>query len=204
MLFPRFRRPRTRLCRATGVAGKNGMMTLIHCEDYPLIEASRAQLATAGTTSLRYYPASRPVVTEAVAVQRAVAIAEVTGAPIYIVHLSSARALEVCVQAQSRGVPVYVETRPLYLHLTRERFDEPDGPKYVGAPPAPGTSRRGCALVRHPPGRRAHRLQRPRTLMLADKLDPSLSSPTPAQAWKTYRRSCPCSTRRGSVRGVSR
>jgi dihydropyrimidinase len=60
---------------------------------------------------------------------------EVTGAPVYFVHLSCERALEVCAEAQARGLPVYVETRPFYLHLTRERFEEPDGAKYVGQPP---------------------------------------------------------------------
>ena len=58
-----------------------------------------------------------------------------TGAPVYIVHLSSAAALDRCRQARAAGLPVYVETRPLYLHLTRERFEEPDAAKYVGAPP---------------------------------------------------------------------
>jgi len=37
--------------------------------------------------------------------------------------------------ARADGLPVYVETRPLYLYLTRERFEEPDGAKYTGAPP---------------------------------------------------------------------
>ena len=54
---------------------------------------------------------------------------------VYVVHLSSAAALDRCRQARAAGLPVYVETRPLYLHLTRERFDEPDAAKYVGAPP---------------------------------------------------------------------
>jgi len=44
-------------------------------------------------------------------------------------------ALDRCRRARAAGLPVYVETRPLYLHLTRERFDEPDAAKYVGAPP---------------------------------------------------------------------
>jgi dihydropyrimidinase len=52
-----------------------------------------------------------------------------------VVHLSCARALEVCADAQARGLPVHVETRPLYLHLTAERLLEPDGAKYVGQPP---------------------------------------------------------------------
>ncbi|MBM4464162.1 MAG: amidohydrolase family protein [Chloroflexi bacterium] len=116
-------------------AGENGLITLIHCEDYALIEDATARLVAAGKSSLRYYAESRPVISEVVATQRAVAFAEATGAPVYIVHLSSARALEVCAEAQSRNVPVYVETRPLYLHLTRERFEDEDGAKYVGQPP---------------------------------------------------------------------
>ena len=116
-------------------AGENGLITLIHCEDYALIEDAIARLVATGKTSLRHYPESRPVISEVVATQRAVAFAEATRAPVYIVHLSSARALDVCAEAQSRNVPIYVETRPLYLHLTRERFEDEDGAKYVGAPP---------------------------------------------------------------------
>lgn len=116
-------------------AGASGLLTLIHCEDYGLIEDAVAGLLAAGKSSLRYYPESRPVISEVVATQRAVAFAEATGAPVYIVHLSSARALAVCSEAQSRGVPVYVETRPLYLYLTSERFGDEDGAKYLGQPP---------------------------------------------------------------------
>lgn len=120
---------------ATRIAGEQQLITLIHCEDHALIEDATAGLIAAGMSSLRNYPESRPVISEVVATQRAVAFAEATGAPVYIVHLSSERALNVCADAQSRGVPVYVETRPLYLHLTRERFEEEEGPKYVGQPP---------------------------------------------------------------------
>ena len=42
---------------------------------------------------------------------------------------------DVCAAAQARGLPIYVETRPLYLHLTQERLEQEDGPKYVGQPP---------------------------------------------------------------------
>ncbi|GAC1550276.1 MAG: dihydropyrimidinase [Herpetosiphon sp.] len=117
-------------------AGTNGLLTLMHCEDYPLMKAATDRLVRAGKTSLQhYYGLSRPPIAEVVATQRAVGIAEVTGAPIYLVHLSSARCLAICAEAQSRGVPVYVETRPLYLHLTEERLAEADGPKYIGQPP---------------------------------------------------------------------
>lgn len=124
-----------RYVEATRRAGANRLLTLIHCEDYALLADAVTELTLAGRTSLRHYAASRPVVSEVVATQRAVAIAEATGAPVYIVHLSCERALAVCAEAQSRGLPIYVETRPLYLHLPSERFAEPDGAKYVGQPP---------------------------------------------------------------------
>jgi dihydropyrimidinase len=116
-------------------AGENGLLTMIHCEDHALTTAATARLLAAGQTSLRAYGESRPVLAEAVATQRAVALAEATGSPVYLVHLSSQRALAICADAQARGVPVFVETRPMYLHLTSERLNEPDGPKYVGQPP---------------------------------------------------------------------
>ncbi len=125
----------TGFLKATDAAGRHGLLTMIHCEDYPIIRWSIDRLLAEGRGSLANYPASRPVVSEVVATQRAVALCEITGAPVYIVHLSSAAALEVCREAQARGLPVYVETRPLYLHLTSERFLDADGAKYVGQPP---------------------------------------------------------------------
>ncbi|HUY99382.1 MAG TPA: amidohydrolase family protein [Thermomicrobiaceae bacterium] len=135
MSTPRFDPQALAFLEATRLAGESGLLTMIHCEDHAIIAEATARLTASGNTSLRYYPESRPVVSEVVATQRAVAIAETTGAPVYLVHLSSKRALEVCAEAQARGVPVYVEVRPLYLYFTRERFDEPEGPKYLGQPP---------------------------------------------------------------------
>ncbi|MDX1413924.1 MAG: amidohydrolase family protein [Candidatus Promineifilaceae bacterium] len=132
---PAFDQQQEAYINAIQQAGSGGLISLIHCEDRSLIRDATARLLAAGHSALRYYPLSRPIVAEVVATQRAVAIAEATGAPIYVVHLSSKRALEVCAEAQARGVPVYVETRPLYLHLTSERFNDPDGAKYVGQPP---------------------------------------------------------------------
>ncbi|MEP7198610.1 MAG: amidohydrolase family protein, partial [Chloroflexota bacterium] len=106
-----------------------------HCEDGALIRCVCRELMEQGRSAPRFYPDSRPVYTESVATERGIAMARVTGAPIYIVHLSSEAALEHCRQARAEGLPVYVETRPLYLYLTRELFEQPDGAKYAGAPP---------------------------------------------------------------------
>jgi dihydropyrimidinase len=119
----------------TRAAGAAGMRTLVHCEDLGTIQCCTATLLGGAGRSLTHFPESRPPLSEVVATQRAVAMCELTGSPIYVVHLSCERALVVCTEARARGLPVHVETRPLYLHLTRERYREADGAKYVAQPP---------------------------------------------------------------------
>jgi dihydropyrimidinase len=63
------------------------------------------------------------------------AIAEATGSPIYILHVSSGRALKVIEDAQRRGLPVYAETRPIYLHATAQKYQQPDVGLWIGGPP---------------------------------------------------------------------
>lgn len=132
---PMFDRYAASYLEAIRCAGAAGLMSMLHCEDAAVIDQATRQLVKEGRTSLRYFGQSRPVVAEVVATQRAVAFAEASGAPVYLVHLSCERALAVCADAKARGLPVYVETRPLYLHLTEAVFDEPDGARFVGQPP---------------------------------------------------------------------
>ena len=112
-----------------------GVLLMLHCEDAAIIETTATRMTAAGMGSLAFFADARPVSAEVAATQRAVAMAEATGTPIYIVHLSSARALQIAADAQARGLPVFVETRPIYLHLTRERFDGPNPGLYIGQPP---------------------------------------------------------------------
>ena len=127
---------------AMATAGESGMLTLVHCEDQCIISHLTRRLIEAGRGDLSNYPASRPVAAEWAAVSRAIGYAEATRAPIYIVHLSSLEALDVARRARARGVPVYVETRPIYLYFTSERFDDAEGPLYVGNPPLRGPADR--------------------------------------------------------------
>lgn len=121
--------------QAMTLARQNGMITLIHCEDACIISFLTKKLMAAGRGDLSNYGASRPIYSEAVAVARAVAFCEAAETPIYIVHLSSREALAVTRKARARGLPVYVETRPIYLYFTAEKFEGPEGPLYVGNPP---------------------------------------------------------------------
>lgn len=133
--FRRFDRKVAEYLEAMRRVAAAGGIALIHCEDAAIIDCCCNLLRERGDTDPRFYPEARPLQAEVVATQRAVGFAETTGCPTYVVHLASARALEACHDGRARGIPVYVETRPLYLHLTRDRFDEPDGAKYAGAPP---------------------------------------------------------------------
>jgi dihydropyrimidinase len=120
---------------AMRLAKEAGMITLIHCEDEAIMTHALDRLLAEGRDAIADYPASRPVSAEVSATARAVAFAEQTGAPTYIVHLSSAGALDEVRRGRERNPGLWIETRPLYLYLTEERFAEPDGGKYVGQPP---------------------------------------------------------------------
>jgi dihydropyrimidinase len=111
------------------------LMAMIHCEDGCLVSHAIKRLMTTGRGSVENFAASRPIYSEVAAVQRAIAFAKATGASIYIVHLSSAEALRAVREARGEGLPVYAETRPLYLHFTEERLAAPDGALVIGQPP---------------------------------------------------------------------
>lgn len=120
---------------ALAAAAAAGLLPMIHCEDGAIIDQATHALERAGRTGLEHYPDSRPVVSESAAVERAIALAEGAGAEIYIVHLSSAAALDAVRAARSRGLRVFVETRPIYLYLSREVHQDAEGAKFIGMPP---------------------------------------------------------------------
>jgi dihydropyrimidinase len=120
---------------AMRLARDAGMITLIHCEDAAMMDYALRQLLAENRAAVANYPQSRPIAAEVSATARAVAFAELTGAPTYIVHLSCAGALDEIRRGRERFPRLWIETRPLYLYLTAERFAEPDGSKYVGQPP---------------------------------------------------------------------
>ncbi|MEP7381303.1 MAG: amidohydrolase family protein [Gemmatimonadota bacterium] len=116
-------------------AGEAGVVTMMHCEDGALLAAAVRRLTAAGQTSLDHYIESRPVIAEIAATQQAAALCESTRAPVYLVHMSSARALDACHTARAAGLPLYLETRPLFIHLDESKLRGPDYQLYVGQPP---------------------------------------------------------------------
>lgn len=120
------------------VSGEAGVVSMIHAEDYSIMADAQERLTTlnGGTgLTLKNFAQSSPMIAEVLAVQRSVAIAEATGSPVFILHTTSGRALAVIEDAQRRGLPVYVETRPWNLFGTDQGYQKPDGGIYVGGPP---------------------------------------------------------------------
>jgi dihydropyrimidinase len=121
--------------RAMREAAKAGILTMVHCEDGGIISFLVERLIEEGLGSPSNYAQTRPVYSEAAAVSRAIAFAEATGAPVYLVHVSSRQALEVAQRARSRGLPVFLETRPEYLHFTLDEVPPEDRLLFAGSPP---------------------------------------------------------------------
>jgi dihydropyrimidinase len=135
IVFPNFRPELSEYRKAMAAAARHNILVLVHCEDPEIISSHLDGLARAGTLGAKHYGESRPVEAEVSAVRLAVELAEESGGPIHVVHLSSERALEVCTTARRRGVEVHVETRPLYLHFTDDVFERKDAALFIGNPP---------------------------------------------------------------------
>jgi len=118
-------------------AGANGSLVCMHAENGGVIDVLVRQALAEGKTAPKYHALTRPTTAEAEATSRAIALAEMAGAPVYIVHLSCNDALEKVREARDRGLPVYAETCPQYLYLSVESLSSPgfEGAKYVFTPP---------------------------------------------------------------------
>ena len=109
------------ILRAMQKAAELGLVTMMHAENGPAIDVIAAQLAEAGKTSPYYHGIARAWQFEEEATHRACMLADVTGAPLYIVHVSAKQAVDQIAQARSRGLNVFAETCPQYLYLSLEK-----------------------------------------------------------------------------------
>lgn len=117
--------------------GRPGGLAMFHCEDAAIVEYGRRILTGSDRTAPGFYPDPKPPEAELAATALALSLAAVANAPAYLVHLSCSAALEEALAARARGSRVFVETRPLYLHLTETCFKAKDdvAARYIGTPP---------------------------------------------------------------------
>jgi dihydropyrimidinase len=125
------------LYQALSLAKELGVVVTAHCENETLVSETQKELLAAGVTGTEGHHESRPPGVEAEGVHHLMSFAEMTGAEIYIVHLSCKEALEEALRARVRGVQVSIETLIQYLVLDKTYAELPDfeGAKYVMSPP---------------------------------------------------------------------
>ncbi|MFE6025158.1 dihydropyrimidinase [Streptomyces niveus] len=126
-----------KILRAMQRASHNGGLIMMHAENGIAIDVLVEQALAAGRTDPRYHGEVRKVLLEAEATHRAIQLARVADAPLYVVHVSAEEAVAELAAARDKGLPVFGETCPQYLFLSTDNLAEPDfeGAKYVCSTP---------------------------------------------------------------------
>ncbi|MFD5425984.1 dihydropyrimidinase [Streptomyces sp. NPDC127084] len=125
------------ILRAMQRGTANGGLIMMHAENGIAIDVLVEQALARGETDPRYHGEVRKVLLEAEATHRAIQLARVAGAPLYVVHVSAEEAVAEIAQARGKGLNVFGETCPQYLFLSTDNLAEPDfeGAKYVCSTP---------------------------------------------------------------------
>ena len=103
-----------------------GAMPTVHAENGELVFQLQQDVAAQGIKGPEGHPLSRPPVVEGEAVNRAIAIADVLGVPIYVVHVSCIEAAEAIARARARGQRVYGEVLAGHLIVDDSVYRHPD------------------------------------------------------------------------------
>ena len=130
--------------RALQESREFGVTIMVHAENADVIDVLQKQLLAAGETSPYGHALSRPPYVEIEATQRAIALAILADAPLYVVHVSAKGAMEAIREAAETGAPISGETCTHYLALDTENLARPDfeGAKYVCSPALRGAEHR--------------------------------------------------------------
>jgi len=127
-----------KIFKAMRIAADEGLMTMIHAENGPVIDAMVEELISQGKTGPYYHGIARAWQMEEEATHRAIMLSNLTGAPLYIVHVSAKQAVQQLADARDRGMNVFGETCPQYLYMSlEEQLGAPgfEGAKYVCSTP---------------------------------------------------------------------
>jgi dihydropyrimidinase len=125
------------LFRAMEVAAKSGALIMVHAENGDAIDVLVKQALAAGHTEPHWHALTRPPETEGEATNRAIQLARVAGAPLYVVHVSCKESVEPIALARAKGWNVYGETCTQYFFVDYTFLERPnfEGAKYVYTPP---------------------------------------------------------------------
>lgn len=125
------------ILRAMQQAASNGGLVMTHAENGLAIDVLVEQALARGERDPRHHGEVRNALLEAEATHRVIKLAQVAGAPVYVVHVSAEEAVAELARARDQGLPVFGETCPQYLFLSTDNLAEPDfeGAKYVCSTP---------------------------------------------------------------------
>jgi dihydropyrimidinase len=125
------------LFRAMEVAAQSGALVMVHAENGDLIDVLVKQALAAGNTEPLYHALTRPPEAEGEATNRAIQLAHVAGAPLYVVHVTCKQAVDPIALARENGWNVWGETCTQYFFNSLDDIAKPnfEGAKYVYSPP---------------------------------------------------------------------
>ncbi|MEE8391609.1 MAG: amidohydrolase family protein [Anaerolineae bacterium] len=121
------------LIKGMDILADLGGMAMVHAENGGAIDYLEDKYLT-GPDASKYFNVTRPAAMEEEAIFRAIRMAEVMKCPLYIAHNTTARALRHIREAQEAGLPVYAETCPQYLTLTKDIIEERGALAKIGPP----------------------------------------------------------------------
>ena len=135
--------------KAMQVSAETGLLTMMHAENGPAIDVLAAQLAEAGKKAPYYHGIARAWQMEEEATHRAIMLANLTGAPLYTVHVSAKQAVDQIAWARDQGWNVFGETLPAVpLPVARGAARAPSARSGVSSRAPSGCARRRCAAAR--------------------------------------------------------
>jgi dihydropyrimidinase len=122
------------LMRTLDIIAQAGGMGMVHAENGLATDYLEDKYLQAGRDPKEAFVATRPAILEAEAVNRAIAMAQVAGCPLYIVHLTAREDIEVLKRARNSGYRVFGETCPQYLTLTNDQVFRNGALAKIGPP----------------------------------------------------------------------
>jgi dihydropyrimidinase len=125
------------LYRAMEVASKSGALTMVHAENGDVVDLLVREALEAGNTEPLYHALTRPPEAEGEATNRAIQLAHLAGASLYVVHVTCREAVEPIARAREAGWDVWGETCTQYFFNSLDDIAKPsfEGAKYVYSPP---------------------------------------------------------------------
>ena len=126
------------LFRTMEVAAETGALVMVHAENGDAIDILVRQALAAGNTDPVWHARTRPPELEGEATNRAIQLARIAGAPLYVVHVTCKEAVEPIRAAREKGWDVWGETCTQYFFIDETFLERPnfEGAKYVYSPPA--------------------------------------------------------------------